>query len=174
MLPMWAWAAELAILSIVCLAGLLLTALRMPGTWLIAGATLLDHWYHSWPTGQGWVLYTVLAIALLAEVIEFGASGFTARRAGATPQAAWGALLGGFIGIFLLAVPLFLIGSMIGAILGCFLGAALTEMWMRKRVLHGARVGFFAALGMVLGTVAKTAAALVMTALFLGSRLLAE
>lgn len=144
----------------------------MPGTWLIAITGVAHQWYNAWPEGKRWILYALLGLAVIAEVIEFAASGFTAKRAGATRQAAWGALIGGFLGMFLLALPLFVVGSMIGAVMGCFLGAALTEMWMREKVLHGARVGFFAAMGMVMGTVIKICAAMLMSSLLITSAIL--
>jgi hypothetical protein len=43
------------------------------------------------------------------------------------------------------------------------LGAAVAELSVRNHLAHGTRVGFFAALGMAMGTAAKVGLALVMS-----------
>ena len=164
--------AENSLLCIACGGGIIMTALRMPGTWFIALAALVHQWMNNWPEGTRWILYVLACIALIAEAIEFASTGLAAKRAGASRQAAWGALIGGFAGMFLLTLPLWIIGSMIGAVLGSFLGAALTEIWVRRRLAHGARVGLFAALGMVVGTAMKVAAAILMSSILLTSAIL--
>ena len=71
------------------------------------------------------------------------------------------------------SLPIFVppLGTMVGAVLGCFAGATLIELAMRKKLAHGAKVGVFSAIGYALGTAAKVAIALVMSALLLTSAL---
>ncbi|UCF33172.1 MAG: DUF456 domain-containing protein, partial [Phycisphaerales bacterium] len=101
--------------------------------------------------------------AVVGELIEFFASMVTAKKAGASRQAAWGALLGGFVGMFIFTIPVPIIGTIIGAILGCFCGALIGETMAQRKLSESTRVGYFSALGFVLGMAAKLAIALVMT-----------
>lgn len=161
----------IVVLVVCCLLAVVMTAVRLPGTWLIVVAAIVYGWWADWrPVGL--ILVAVLVgLGLVGEGVELLASVFTAKRAGATRQAAWGGLLGGLLGMFFLSflVPVPLVGTMIGALLGCFAGATLAELWMRKEVTQGAKVGFFSAVGFALGAAAKIAIALVMSGILLTS-----
>lgn len=154
---------EITGLSAVCLVAILLTALRLPGTWLIVAAAAGYGWWTQWdPVGMT-VLLILTGIALFGELVELGMSVVTARKVGASGRAAWGGLIGGFVGMIVFSIPVPLIGTVIGALLGCFAGAMIGELSVDRRLGQGAKVGFFAAVGFVLGTVAKLALAMVMT-----------
>jgi hypothetical protein len=164
-------------LLLLCAVGVVLTALRLPGTWLIVAAALAYGWWAEW-TSVGPIMVGVLAgLALLGEAGELLLSAATAQRAGATRQAAWGGLAGGILGMLLLSsllsLPLPVVGTMVGAVtgalVGCFGGAMLTELVIRKKLAHSTKVGLFSALGCALGMAAKIALALVMTGLVLTS-----
>jgi hypothetical protein len=155
-------AAAIALLILVCLISVLATAFRLPGTWMIVVAALVYGWFDGWERiSVTWILI-LAGLALLGEAIELLAAFVTARRAGATRQAAWGGLIGGILGMFLLSVPLPLLGTFIGAILGCFIGAAITEVVIHHGVQQSARVGFFSAIGFAIGAAAKVGLALAM------------
>lgn len=163
----------LGTLVLCCVVGVLMTALRLPGTWVILAAAIGYGWWTDWQR-IGAVLAGVLCgIAVVGEIVEFAVSALTTRRAGASRQAAWGGLIGGFIGMIflasLLSLPLPVVGTMMGAVagamVGCFGGALITELAVRKQLVHGTRVGAFAAVGFVLGVASKIGLALVMSAL---------
>ena len=164
-------------LVLACLAGVVMTALRLPGTWLIAGAALGYGWWSGW-MGIGTALACiVVAIAIVGEIMEFALTAITAQKAGASRQAAWGGLIGGFLGMLflasLLSLPMPIVGTMIGAIagalVGCFGGAMIAELAVRKKLAQSTKVGLFSALGFVLGMTAKIAIALVMSGLVITS-----
>lgn len=164
-------------LVVCCLLGVLLTAVRLPGTWLIVMAALGYGWWSNWES-VGPVTIAVLAgIALFGEITDLTMSAVTARKAGATRQAAWGGLVGGVGGMIflssLLSLPFPVIGTVVGAtagaLVGCFGGAMLVELAMRKKLTQGAKVGLFSAIGFVLGMATKIALALAMTGLVLTS-----
>lgn len=155
-------AAGIAALILVCLISVLLTVFRLPGTWIIVIAALVFGWLTGWERMPLVWVGVLAGIAAVGEIVELIASVITARRAGGTKQAAWGGLLGGFAGMILLSPPLPIIGTFLGAILGCFLGAAAAEMWMRNHLGHGAKVGYFAAMGFVIGAVTKIGLAVAM------------
>lgn len=154
-----------ALTVLVCGLCVAATALRLPGTWtMVAGAALLG-WWRDWTEFGGRTVILLALVALAAEGIEMLVSLMTARRAGASSRAAWGGLIGGFVGmLFLSFTPIPLVSSILGALVGCFLGAAIGELSAQGRLDRSARVGFAAAIGFALGSAAKTSLALVMAA----------
>ncbi len=154
-----AWLIGLIVAS-VC--GVALTIVRLPGTWLVVLSAGVYSWHTDW-SRPGWgILGVLIALAVLAEVLEFAASMVTARKAGASGRAMWCGVVGGFAGMLVFTIPLPLVGTIIGGALGCFLGALIGELTARKDLAQGARVGLFAAVGQVLGTMVKTMIALIM------------
>jgi len=152
-----------------CLVGVLLTAVRLPGTWLIVGGSALMGWLTNWKLIGVTLVLWIAGLAVLAEILEAVMSAMIARRAGGSHRAAWGALLGGFAGLIFLSFPLPVIGSVIGALLGCFFGAVIGELSVRGSLTHGTRVGVFATVGSALGTALKVAIAFVISILVVAS-----
>jgi len=160
-----------SLLVLVCLVGVAMTAIRLPGTWLIVVSAAGYAWSEGWPRAGLTLLGILTGIALLGEGIEILASVVTARRAGASRKAAWGGMFGGILGMIFLSfmVPIPIVGTMIGALVGCFTGATLVEISARKGISHGTKVGVFAAMGFVFGAIAKIVVALVMSGLLLSA-----
>lgn len=146
-----------------CLVGVVLSAVRLPGIWLIAGGAALMGWLSQWQLIGFTPTLWVLGLAVLAEILEFLMSAMITRRAGGSRKAAWGSLIGGFAGLLFLSIPLPIIGSIIGALLGCFLGAAIGELSVRGSLTHGTRVGVSAAIGFAIGTATKVALAFIIS-----------
>ncbi len=151
----------LVALVLFALVGTGLAALQLPGTWLILVSAAGYDWYYGWQRiGWKWLI-GLAVVAALAELLDTIASVIATRRAGASRRATIGALAGGFGGMILLSVPVPVLGTVIGGLVGCFLGALLAEMTVRDDIKAGTRVGLFAALGRLVGLIAKTAAAMV-------------
>ncbi|HKQ47278.1 MAG TPA: DUF456 domain-containing protein [Phycisphaerae bacterium] len=156
-----------AVLCLTALAGILLAALQLPGTWLILAAAIGYDWYHGWGAmGCKW-LVGLAAAALAAEVIETGASYVIARKGGASRRASIGAVIGGLAGMILLSAPIPILGTILGGMAGCFLGALAGEMSVRQDFTAGTKVGVFATIGRLIGMMAKTSAALVIAGIVL-------
>lgn len=156
--------------AVVCLAGIGLTAFRLPGTWLIVATALGHAWWSDWTRPGTLVLGMLIGAAATGELAELLLSVLTARGVGGSRQAAWGGLIGGFLGMFFLTfIPIPVVGSMIGAILGCFTGAMIGELHARREFGQGTRVGVFSALGFVLGAATKLAIAMAMAGLLVTS-----
>lgn len=159
----------MVVLSLVisgCLLGVLLTAVRLPGTWLILLLGLGLGWRSDWRMVTANTAWILAALATIGEVAELGVSMLTAQRAGASRRATILGTVGGLIGMVLSApLPPPLIAPIGGALLGCFAGAALGELWKRPRLNQGVRVGAFAAIGFALGMTTKVAIALCMSVL---------
>lgn len=163
------------LLSMCCFVAVVMTALRLPGTWLMVLATAGYAWWTDWMTIGPVLLGVLVAMAILGEIVEFGMSAIVARKAGASRRAAWGGIIGGFCGmifltsLFTVAVPVLgtLVGAVVGALVGCFGGAMVGELTAGKEFFQGTKVGFFSALGFALGTATKTAFALAMSGMVL-------
>lgn len=156
----------LGALGITCLLFVAMTAVRLPGTWMIVVMAVAFDWWRGWSVLGGWGLAALAGAALVAEVVETLMSAWLAQRAGASKRAVFGAVIGGFVGAVFLTflVPIPLVGSMVGALAGCFAGAALVELMVRDRLGQSARVGLFSAVGFALGSSFKVAIALLMSA----------
>jgi hypothetical protein len=146
-------------------AALFLIPFGLPGTWLqvLAALALV---VASGGTKMGWLWVGIfVALAALGEVVEFVSGKWGARRFGGSDLAGWGALAGGFLGIFFGGlIPIPAIGSLVMSFIGTFAGAILGEMYQQRRqrakqpqAENGTnfRVGFGAVLGRVLGIAAK-------------------
>jgi uncharacterized protein YqgC (DUF456 family) len=145
--------------------GVLLVAMSLPGTWLIAAATALFAWLHGYPRLLGIApLVVLLGIALAAEVVEFVAGAAGVRSAGGSARAAAGAvaggLIGGIAGTFVIPIPI--LGSVLGAALGSFAGAFLAERPGERGLDARVDSGKAAFRGRLIGTLLKLAAAVLM------------
>ncbi len=145
-----------------CFIAVVLTAVRLPGTWLMVVGVAIAGWAGEWDQVSMARVGILAGLATGAELFEFFASLITARKAGGSRQAAWGGMVGGILGMIFLSLPFFIVGTFIGAILGCFLGAFVVEIAMNKRLAEGTKVGLFSALGFAIGTAAKIGIALLM------------
>src|SRR5881397_2303941 len=108
------------ILLLLCLGGIFITLLGLPGLWVMVAAGLVYAWYTSFQYVGLWTLLTLIIIAGAAELIEFLAGSAGAKKAGGSRRAAWGALIGGLLGAFLLTIPVPVIGTTIGLCIGVF------------------------------------------------------
>lgn len=135
--------------------GLLINVLGLPGNWINIGLLGVWRWIHpDMPAGL-WFFLFILALAGLAELIEFWSQVEGARRYGGTRGGAWGAFLGGIAGSILMA-PFFLgLGVLIGAVAGAFLGCLVLEILSGRSLAESINASWGALWGRVFGLVAK-------------------
>lgn len=156
----WPYWGAATILTVVSLAGIVLTLLTLPGTWLIVlGGLLIKLWQPellSW-----WVIGVAIGLAALAEVVEFGASALGAAKGGASKRGALGAVVGSLVGAIVGSFfPLFPISTIAGGVVGAGLGTFLVEKGVVARTWGQAvRSGGGAAAGRLVATLTKTAIA---------------
>ncbi|MCC7476755.1 MAG: DUF456 domain-containing protein [Pirellulales bacterium] len=163
------WAA----LLILAAAGAWVTTLvTLPGNWFIAGMAALFAWWIPAEAGQGVTWTTVLVLlglALLGEVVEFGASAAGAAKRGASKRgivlSMVGALFGSMLGL-MVGTPIPVLGSFVMAILGgalgAYCGAYLGEGWKGRQEEDRKAVGRGAFAGRIWGTIGKLAVGVVM------------
>ncbi len=121
-------------IALLCLLGLLLSAVGISGTWLVVGATALAVWMGdgSFPT---WGVVAAMAVlSALVELAEWTAAHWGVRRRGGSRLAGFAAMAGGLLGALLgFLIPIPLVGNFIGMIAGSFGLAFLVE---RRRLRH--------------------------------------
>src|SRR5438046_4943821 len=87
------------LLIVVLLAGLVVTLFQMPGLWLMMAGTGIYAWITSGRGYLGWKsLLALFLLAIVAELVEFGAGSAGAKKAGASKLAMFGAVVGGVVG----------------------------------------------------------------------------
>ena len=119
------------------------------GIWMIAAA---DHYHH---LGVGW-LVVIAIVGAVGLGLDLLAGALGAKRAGASPRAVVGALLGTVAGLFF-GLP--------GLLLGPFLGAAAGELSAGRSIERSAHIGFNTWIGLIFGTIMKVVTSVTMVGL---------
>ena len=160
-----AWTLALVAIVLVQLVALCMIPLGLPGTWLQVLVAGIVAWRMDVPL---WSLAIVIALAVAGEIAETWSGQWGARRFGGSRRAAWGALIGGFAGLFV-GTPLPVVGSLVMSFVGTFAGALAGGMVERGRLAPELRVGVGAMIGRALGIGMKLGTAFVIAVLSFGS-----
>jgi uncharacterized protein YqgC (DUF456 family) len=150
------WLVAIVLMAV----GLLGTVLPVvPGAIIILTAAVLHQIMLGTEKSLGWWNIGVLVLlALLSYALEFAGGYFGAKRFGATKWGAFGAMIGGIVGLFF-SIPGLIAGPIVGAIAG--------ELVAGKRLVNAGRAGWGTLLGNLAGMVGKLTIALVMVSWFL-------
>ncbi len=129
----------------------------IPGPPLVMVAAALHKLYFGAASVSITVLVVMALLMILSLVLDFVASLIGARKLGATWLGMTGAVIGAIAGLFL---------GIVAVIIGPFIGAVLFEMMGGRKFEEAGRAGLGAVVGMLAGTLGKTACAIAMTGLF--------
>lgn len=164
MTPYLDWTYYLLLLAL-CVVGLVINILGLPGLWLIVASAIAYAWATDLVHLGMWGVISLFGLALLAELVEFLAGSAGAKAAGGSKRGMAGAVVGGLVGgiVGTAVIPIPVIGTIVGAVVGSFVGAAIVEYGIGRTAEHSFRVGIGAAKGRFWGIVSKTAIGLVMT-----------
>ena len=155
------WQIIVAVLLVVVgIAGTVLPML--PGVPLVFAGLLLAAWHGGFDQVSILTMVMIGIIASMAWAVDFFASVVTAKKAGASKYALWGAAIGAVVGIA---------GGIVGLIIGPAIGAIIGELITHKNTSKEATskataVGIAAGLGFVLALAIKTILVLTMLAVF--------
>lgn len=149
-----AWALSVALIA-AGLAGTVLPAL--PGPALVLAGILVGAWIDDFTRVGAWTIGIVVALTVLAWVLDYLAGLMGAKRAGASPQALAGAAVGTVVGLFM---------GLVGVFVMPFVGAMAGEYLARRDHGRAVHVGLGTGLGIMLGLVAKVVLSLVMLGIF--------
>lgn len=154
-IPVLLWILS-AVLTVTGFAGMLLPLL--PGAPILFLGLLFGAWADNFQYVGPWTLLLLAVLTALTYLIEFVASALGVRKFGGSNRAMWGAVLGGFVGMFF-NIP--------GIILGPFVGAVLGELSLQRTLDQASRAGFGTVIGLALGIAGKLAIGMTMIGLFL-------
>ncbi len=151
------WWLFAIVLMAVGLIGTVLPA--VPGAIIILAAAVIHQIMLGSDKSLGWWNIAVLVLlTLMSYALEFASSYFGAKRFGATKWGAFGAIIGGIVGLFF-ALPGLIVGPIVGAIAG--------EIVAGKRLVSAGRAGWGTLLGNLAGMLGKVIIALAMITTFL-------
>jgi uncharacterized protein YqgC (DUF456 family) len=146
----------------------------LPGNWFMILAVIVWIWLgpkHE-PHNLGWYLVlTLVILATVGEIMEFGASVVGTSKLGGSKIGATASLVGSILGgiagaLFGLPIPVvgWVVGSVLFACIGAMVGATLGEKWTGKPLSSSLKIGGAAFFGRMLGTVGKITLGSVMAA----------
>lgn len=137
----WVLASFLVVLGFI---GLLVPIL--PGIAFIFSGLLLAAWIDHFSRVSEMTMVIIGIISLLAWLVDFFASYFTAKKAKASKLALFGTLIGAVVGV---------LAGVIGLIVGPIIGAVVGEFISRQNASDATRVGIAAGMGFILALVVK-------------------
>jgi uncharacterized protein len=149
------WYIVAAILTLVGVIGTILPML--PGVPLVFAGLALAAWVDGFQQVSGFTVAILGVLTVMAMAIDFAASAFGTKIAGASRWAFFGAALGAIVGIFF---------GPIGLFVGPFIGAVALEVWATQNIERSLKAGVGASIGILLGAVAKIALSFTMIGLF--------
>jgi uncharacterized protein YqgC (DUF456 family) len=170
----WLYYLLALLLVLACGVAWLTTLVTMPGNWIVVGLAAVFAWLFpagvDGGPGMSWtaVLY-LLGLAVVGEIIEFGAGAAGAAQQGASRRGVAlsivGAMVGSFAGLAM-GSPIPVVGSLVGAVLGgaagAFAGAYAGEAWKGRDEVDRMAAGRGAFVGRLWGTAAKLAVGAIM------------
>jgi len=127
--------------GLLCMGGLLLSALSISGTWLVfaaAGLAALLTGPEQFPGGITLIGFLVICIAV--ELFEWMAASWGVRRRGGSTAAGWMALLGSIGGMILGNILFPILGGLLGMMLGSFSLVYWTENRRLKKSAHAKHI----------------------------------
>ncbi|WP_432799994.1 DUF456 family protein [Poriferisphaera sp. WC338] len=148
--------------------GVVMVVFQLPGNWLMLAATAAVAIWKWNDATLGhisiWALVIMLVLAVIGEVLEFAAGMVGAQKAGASKRGTALALVmgivGAIVGTFLIPIPI--VGTLVGAALGSGIGAFGGDLWAGKTIGLAFQGGKGAAIGRLLGSVAKVVISVIM------------
>lgn len=143
------------------LVGVVIIPLGVPGQFLIVVAALVFSLLLPHALSL-WIVVVLLAIAILAELLEAVAGFLGASKAKGSIWSSFGALMGGIAGAIVGSFFLPIIGSLIGALAGTFAGAYAVEYYRTRAMTNATHVAKGALIGRIVGSIIKVFLSLVM------------
>ncbi len=134
-------------LTLLCLAGVGISFLSLPGIILIFTSLLLYGWYTNFSEPTMNTIVIVGLITLISFWIDNLAILFGAKKFGASKFGMLGAFLGGLFGFFILGPP--------GIVIGPLVGAVIAELIVNKDFKNAFKSGFGTFLGYIFGMFLK-------------------
>jgi uncharacterized protein YqgC (DUF456 family) len=147
--------------------GIFLTVIGLPGTVLIVMDVMAYALLTSFSQIGFKLILILVAMAVVAELVDFGLCMAITIRFGFSTGGMWAALIGSLAGAIILT-PFFLgLGTLIGIFLGGSVAVFATEVLQRRKLKPAFRAGIGAMLGRTAGIAVKGLLSVVMAAITL-------
>ncbi len=165
-----AFGLALAVVAIMCAAGVVISCLSLSGTWLVTAAAALAAVITGSAFPGTWVVIVFVVLSALVEVTEVTAGAWGVKRRGGSKLAGVMAVVGGLVGLALGSlIPVPILGNLIGMLVGSFGFVFAVERHRLKRTGEAAGIAWGAVLGRVFMIMLKVCVTMGMTAyLFIG------
>ena len=138
---------------------------NLPANWVNILLVALWKWAQPDMPAGWWFFMVIIALAAIAEGIEFLSQVFGAKRYGVSNRGSWGAFIGALVGAVLGAPLFFGLGSILGALLGAFAGSLILELVSGRPWAEAMHASKGATLGKVVGFAAKAALGMIIITL---------
>ncbi|NCD32605.1 MAG: DUF456 domain-containing protein [Spartobacteria bacterium] len=167
------WAGFLAgygMIWLLCISGIVLSALSFSGTWCVVIASMWAVWMTGADHFPGlFVIIAFILISLSAEALEFFSSAWGVKKRGGSKGAGFGAMTGSMFGLIVgsAVIPIPLIGSLLGLFAGTFVGAFSVEYYRMKHTGKAAHIAWGALVARTCMILLKLVITLGMTAILL-------
>ncbi len=157
------------IMWIIMALSVLVIPLGLPGTFIIAGISLLEGLLTDFAHIAPVLVVVLFLIAIGLEGLEYVITGASARKYGASRAGIFGAIGGAVLGAVFGSAVLPVIGTLVGTLAGAYLGAVLVEFVRTNSSAIALRAGLGAFLGSAGGKLAKVVGGIVMLMLIIRS-----
>lgn len=170
------WIAAI-LFGIAALLAVALVIFSLPGVWMLALIAVMTEVFYPELLGN-WTIAAILALAVVAEIVDTLASAAGAKKAGGSKRAMFASIIGAIVG-GVIGTPIFpIVGTIVGAILGAGIFAAVLESTKRYQELEGDNVrtrswnvGVGAAKGRAVAILVKGTIALIVGGMLIGGAL---
>ncbi|MBM7623219.1 DUF456 domain-containing protein [Sporohalobacter salinus] len=131
----------------------------LPGTPIILIASIIYGWINGFQVISLQLVFGLVILSLLAELLEYILSSFSAKKFGASNYSIIGLFVGGLIGVVILG-PL-------GILIGMFLGSIIVELIVGREFNLAIKTGLGVLVGAISGSIFSFLIALLMAGLLL-------
>jgi uncharacterized protein YqgC (DUF456 family) len=156
--PFWLWQVLTWTLLLAGLFGSLVPIPWLPGLPLVFAGIWLYGWATEFAHFGALFLVMQASFVVLGFVLDYAASAVGTKKFGGSRAGAWGAFVGGLLGLFFMPI---------GLIVGPFAGAIVGELIAGQDFSNAVRSGWGALAGLCGGVVIKVIIAFIMIGLFL-------
>ncbi|MCF7805688.1 MAG: DUF456 domain-containing protein [Candidatus Marinimicrobia bacterium] len=157
------------IMWLVVFGSVLIIPFGAPGTFIIAGAALLEGMLTDFVHVSSNLVIWLFAIAVALEGLEYLITGMSAKKYGASNIGIAGAIIGALVGAVVGSGIVPVVGTLLGTLAGAYIGAVGVEMFRTSSVDKALRAGYGAFLGNAGGKISKMVGAIFMIILIVRS-----
>ena len=155
------------IIIVVTVVGIGLTAIGLPGNWLIFITALCYGYLQNFVHINTMILLGLFGAVVIGELVEFVAGSLGAKKENASRSAIIAAFIGGIVGGIIGTGIMPGLGSIAGAVGASFIAGYAAEYWVTGNKEKATRVAKSIIIGQALGLIVKLAIAIGMVVLLI-------